>query len=178
MSGENKSLHVICSAFEAMKNPLQPLHLLFSSGNATLFSSFDRFPCSPPVHNTAAASAWHKAMTADGRIYYQNPVTRETRWKKPPGWVEPEEGYGSTVSEARRFFDSKGNGREVGKMTCELFSAIAKDAVVWWLLPGKGDISNSTKIGWWVTKCVIKWTEKRRLLYEENKESRAFWFRC
>ncbi|CAM9695187.1 unnamed protein product, partial [Sphacelaria rigidula] len=29
-------------------------------------------------------------MTADGRPYYQNSVTRETSWRKPAGWTDSE----------------------------------------------------------------------------------------
>ncbi|CAN0505513.1 unnamed protein product, partial [Laminaria digitata] len=43
----------------------------------------------PPAR--AAEAGWEKVTTPDGRPYYQNMVTIETSWEKPPGWVDPED---------------------------------------------------------------------------------------
>ncbi|CAN0526434.1 unnamed protein product, partial [Ectocarpus sp. 12 AP-2014] len=35
------------------------------------------------------AAGWEKVMTADGRPYFQNTMTKTTSWQQPEGWVEP-----------------------------------------------------------------------------------------
>lgn len=65
-------------------------------------------------------SAWQKVFTADGRPYYQNPETRETRWKKPAGWVDPEETATVAVSEMQRIFSSNKKDDEVEETNGEL----------------------------------------------------------
>lgn len=47
-------------------------------------------------------------MTADGRPYYQNSVTRETSWRKPAGWTEPQKV--DTVAGAGTYSQSSDGG--------------------------------------------------------------------
>lgn len=49
---------------------------------------------------SVTAAGWQKVMTPDGRPYYQNTITRETSWKKPAGWTEPEEAEVEVLAEA------------------------------------------------------------------------------
>ncbi|CAN0523841.1 unnamed protein product, partial [Ectocarpus sp. 8 AP-2014] len=38
-------------------------------------------------------------MTADGRPYFQNTITKTTSWQQPEGWVEPGAAAASTEAE-------------------------------------------------------------------------------
>lgn len=54
-------------------------------------------------------------MTADGRPYFQNTITKTTSWEQPEGWVEPGATAASTEAETTvashgSFFKSGGGG--------------------------------------------------------------------
>ncbi|CBJ27893.1 ubiquitin-protein ligase [Ectocarpus siliculosus] len=70
---------------------------------------------SPAVEGAAAEAGWEKVMTADGRPYFQNTITKTTSWQLPEGWVEPGAAAASTEAETTvaghgSFFKSGGGG--------------------------------------------------------------------
>lgn len=73
-------------------------------------------------------------MTADGRPYYQNTVTKKTSWLPPEGWVEP--GAAAAITEAETtvaahgsFFKSSGTAVDVKGLGVEAAEETAAAAV-------------------------------------------------
>lgn len=64
-------------------------------------------------------------MTADGKPYYQNVITRTTSWDPPVGWKESSPSVETTSLGAHALFEDKGDGHEVARKSAE----IAKEAV-------------------------------------------------
>ncbi|CAN0139370.1 unnamed protein product, partial [Ectocarpus sp. 4 AP-2014] len=70
---------------------------------------------SPAVGGAAAETGWEKVITADGRPYFQNTITKTTSWQQPEDWVEPGATAASTEAETTVashgiFFKSGGGG--------------------------------------------------------------------
>lgn len=73
-------------------------------------------------------------MTADGRPYYQNTITKKTSWLPPEGWVEPGAAASTeaetTVAAARgSFFKSSGTAVDVRGLGVEATTEEAAAAV-------------------------------------------------
>mmetsp|Transcript_1740 Transcript_1740/g.1458 ORF Transcript_1740/g.1458 Transcript_1740/m.1458 type:complete len:380 (+) Transcript_1740:62-1201(+) len=65
------------------------LSVTSAPSNFTAITEYDTIPSAPKMSsvdindNEKLPYGWSKAMTEDGKVYYQNNVTKQTQWEKP-----------------------------------------------------------------------------------------------